>query len=662
VFIEFNRKADGKLEPLPAKHVDTGMGFERLCMALQGKKSNYDTDVFQVLIQEISRLASRPYGKNPKEDVAMRVMADHLRAVSFAIADGQLPSNNKAGYVIRRILRRAVRYGYTFLGFRDAVLCELVPVLAKQMGGTFPELIKQQELIVKVMQEEEQTFLRTLATGIVKFEQYVQDKKTLKNIDGKFAFELFDTYGFPIDLTQLMARELELSVDMDGFNASMLEQKNRSRQAAEVEHEDWVEVHPSQETSFVGYDTTECKARILRYRKITTKNKTLYQLVLDTTPFYAESGGQCGDKGVLKSDSGDVIIEDTRKENNLWVHLCSTLPAKPAEAFLAQVDLSARTATACNHSATHLLHAALKEVLGSHVEQKGSLVDPERLRFDFAHFSKMTDEEIQQTERIVNAKIRANIALTEYRELPIAQAREMGAVALFGEKYGDHVRVIAFDPAFSIELCGGTHISATGRIGFFKIVSEGAIAAGIRRIEAVTAEGAEMLIQEQFNITAALKEVLKGSKDLVKNAEQLVKQSADLQKQIQELQQEKAKGLTRSLALEAINHGDIQLVVKKLDLDGQTLKNLAFEMREQHPRIVCVFGTITDGKPTLTVSIPEGLVAEKKLDASQMVRELAKEINGGGGGQKFYATAGGKEASGLDKALEKATTLLASLI
>lgn len=662
VFIEFNRKADGKLEPLPAKHVDTGMGFERLCMVLQGKKSNYDTDVFQILIQEISKLAGRPYGKNAKEDVAMRVMADHLRAVSFAIADGQLPSNNKAGYVIRRILRRAVRYGYTFLGFREAVMCELVAVLAKQMGGTFPELIKQQDLITKVMQEEEQTFLRTLATGIVKFEQYIQDKKAIKTIDGKFAFELFDTYGFPIDLTQLMARELQLEVDMEGFNASMQEQKKRSRQAAEVDHEDWVEVHPSQETSFVGFDTTECKTRILRYRKITTKNKTLFQLVLDVTPFYAESGGQCGDKGILTSDSGEIIIEDTRKENNLWVHLCSTLPATLSQEFVAKVDIASRTATACNHSATHLLHAALKEVLGTHVEQKGSLVDPERLRFDFAHFSKMTDEEIQQTERIVNAKVRANIALTEYRELPIEKAREMGAVALFGEKYGDHVRVIAFDPTFSIELCGGTHISGTGRIGFFKIVSEGAIAAGIRRIEAVTAEGAEELIQEQFKTTAALKEVLKGSKDLVKNAEQLVKQSSDLQKQIQELQLDKAKGLTASLAQEAINCGDIQLVVKKLDLDAQTLKNLAFEMRAQHPRIVCVFGTLAEEKPTITISVPEVLVAEKKLDASLMVRELAKEINGGGGGQKFFATAGGKEPAGLDKALEKAATLLSSLI
>ncbi len=662
VFIEFNRKADGKLEALPAKHVDTGMGFERLCMVLQGKQSNYDTDVFQVLIQEISKLANRPYGQNPKEDIAMRVMADHLRAVAFAIADGQLPSNNKAGYVIRRILRRAVRYGYTFLGFRDAVLCELVPVLAQQMGNTFPELVKQQALIIKVMQEEEQTFMRTLATGIIKFEQYVQDKKGINVIEGKFAFELFDTYGFPIDLTQLMARELSLDVDMEGFNLSMQEQKTRSRQAAEVDHEDWVEVHPSQESKFVGYDTIECKARILRYRKITTKTKSSYQLVLDCTPFYAESGGQCGDTGQLIGKEGVLEIEDTRKENNLSVHLSSTLPSDPAQEFIAKVNVSSRTATACNHSATHLLHAALKEVLGSHVEQKGSLVNPERLRFDFAHFSKMTDEEILQTEHIVNAKIRANIALQEHREIPIEKAREMGAVALFGEKYGDHVRVISFDPSFSIELCGGTHISSTGHIGFFKIVSESAIAAGIRRIEAVTADGAELLIQEQFRITGALKEVLKGSKDLVKNAEQLIKQHSELQKQIQELQQERAKGMSSSLANEATPCSDIRIVVKKLDMDAQTLKNLAFEMRSQHSDIVCIFGTISEGKPTLTVSIPETLVAAKKLDASLIVRELAKEINGGGGGQKFFATAGGKAPEGMDKALDKAAALLASML
>jgi len=662
VFIEFNRKSDGKLEPLPARHVDTGMGFERLCMALQGKTSNYDTDVFQPIINELATLSQHPYGKDLQIDVAMRVMADHLRAVTFAIADGQLPSNNKAGYVIRRILRRAVRYGYTFLGFRDAVLCKLVPVLVDQMGETFHEIKAQQDLIMKVIQEEENTFLRTLATGIHKFEQYLHEHKDMKLVDGKFAFELFDTYGFPIDLTQLMAREQKLDVDMKGFDACMLEQKTRSRQAAEVDQMDWVEVEAGPEPEFVGYDQLECEARIIRYREVKTKTKDFFQIVLDKTPFYAESGGQVGDCGTLSSASEQLIIEDTRKENNLTVHISSKLPAQLNQTFIASVDRAKRNATASNHSATHLLHAALKEVLGSHVEQKGSLVDPQRLRFDFAHFSKMTAEEILKVERIANAKIRENLQLNEHRDLPIEKAREMGAVALFGEKYGEFVRVISFDPEFSMELCGGTHVQSTGQIGMVKIISEGAIAAGIRRLEAITGEAAENLMQEQFQTLNTLKEVLKGSNDLVKNAESLMKQNADYQKQIQEFQLEKARALSETLALEAEKAGELLLLVKRLDLDGQTLKNLAFELRNHHPKLVCVFGSIMDGKPTLTVSIPEGLVTEKKLDASQIVRELAKDINGGGGGQKFFATAGGKEVSGIDTALERAASYLKPLL
>ena len=490
----------------------------------------------------------------------------------------------------------------------------------------------------------------------------IKDKNKPSVIEGSFAFELFDTYGFPKDLTCLMARELGIDVDLDGFEVCMQEQQKRSRQAAEVDHEDWVEVHPGQESVFVGYDQTECKVHILRYRKVTGKNKTHFQLVLDTTPFYAESGGQCGDTGKLTAGSQEVVIEDTKKENNLWIHLCSQLPADPSQEFIASVDTEARSSTAANHSATHLMHAALKAVLGSHVEQKGSLVNPERLRFDFAHFSKMSPEEILATEKLVNAKIRANIPLNEFRDYPIEKAREMGAVALFGEKYGDHVRVIAFDPGFSIELCGGTHVQATGHLGYFKIVSESAIAAGIRRIEAVTGKAAEALIEEQFSTLASLREVLKGSKDVVKNAETLVKDNAALQKQIQEFQVEMAKLKCVSIAEEAVAVKDIRLVVKRMDLDSQTLKNIATELRSQYPHMITVLGSIHEAKPGLLVSIPEELVQSKNLDAGAVVRELAKDIQGGGGGQKVFATAGGKEVSGLEKALEKAPGLIASLV
>jgi alanyl-tRNA synthetase len=662
VFIEFNRKTDGSLEPLPARHVDTGMGFERLCMVLQEKTSNYDTDVFRPIIKKISQISGSEYGKNNEEDIAMRVVADHLRAVAFAIADGQLPSNNKAGYVIRRILRRAVRYGYTFLDLREPFIFNLVPVLVHEMGNTFTELVSQQELITRVIQEEEQAFLRTLATGIGKFDQYISAKKSQKIIDGKFAFELFDTFGFPIDLTQLMANEKSWTVDMESFQSCMKEQKNRSKQAAEVDLADWVEVKSSSdETIFVGYETHECEATILKYRKIKTKEKEYYQLVLDQTPFYAESGGQVGDKGMLVSDKEKIFIEDTRKENNLTVHITSKLPVKLTDKFHALVDLKKRIATACNHSATHLLHAALKEVLGKHVEQKGSLVDDERLRFDFTHFSKMTDEEIGMVENIVNAKIRANIQLKEHKHIPIEDARKMGAVALFGEKYGEFVRVISFDPSFSIELCGGIHISSTGQIGIFKFISESAIAAGIRRIEAITAFKAEQWIQENISVVNKLHEVLKGSKDLLKNAENIIQQNENLQKQVSELLQEKARSLKTEMIKEAVEINEISLVTKKLALDAQTLKNLAFEIRNSGTNVICILANIFEGKPGLTVAISEGLTEQKKLDASAIVRELAKEIHGSGGGQKFYATAGGKDAAGLDAALKKSVELIRDL-
>lgn len=657
VFIEFNRKADGRLESLPARHVDTGMGFERLCMALQGKTSNYDTDVFQPVITKIGALAQKVYGKDHKTDVAMRVIADHLRAVAFAIADGQLPSNNKAGYVIRRILRRAVRYGFTFLNFREPMVCSLVGVLADEMGDYFPELRTQQELITKVIREEEAAFLRTLATGITRFEQHVKDLKPGSVVDGAFAFELFDTYGFPIDLTQLMAREKSLEVDMDGFDKGMQAQKTRSRQDAEVDHADWVEVAKTEGTTrFVGYDSLECESRIQRYRMVSSKEGVFYQLVLDVTPFYAESGGQAGDKGWLSTGESVTEIVQTQKENNLIIHIVKKLPEKLSAVFMARVNAEARLATARNHSATHLLHAALRQVLGSHVEQKGSLVDDTRLRFDFAHFSKMSSEEILKVEQLVNAKIRENIPLKEYRSIPIAVARDMGAVALFGEKYGDEVRVIAFDPEFSVELCGGTHVSATGSVAYFRIVSEAAIAAGIRRIEAVTGEAAEQLAQQQSEALDKLREILKSGPDVVLAAENLQNQMNALQKQVAELQMEKVRELKDRLLGSAVQEGGMRIIISRVNLDAGSVKNLAFELRTAGEDVICVLASLNDGKPMLTVTLSEAL--SKTFDASAMVKTLAREIQGGGGGQKFYATAGGKDAGGLDRALGMAKDLI----
>ncbi len=657
VFIEFNRMADGKLVSLPAKHVDTGMGFERLCMVLQNKKSNYDTDVFQPLIQELARLSGKEYGKDNKADIAMRVIADHLRAVSFAIADGQLPSNNKAGYVIRRILRRAVRYGYTFLNFREAFINELLVVLVKQMGDYFPELKSQQELIRKVITEEENSFLKTLAYGINKFEQYCNQNGGNKVIDGQFAFELFDTFGFPIDLTQLMAKELDLTVDMDGFSKAMEEQKNRSRQAAAVDTDDWVIVKNGvDETEFVGYDFIASDIEILKYRKVKTKDKTFYQLVFDKTPFYAESGGQVGDKGMIYNDNEKITIRDTKKENNLSVHIADKLPQDVNAGFIAQVDENKRQQTANNHSATHLLHEALRIVLGTHVEQKGSMVDDERLRFDFSHFSKLTDEEIEKVESLVNQNIRKNLLLDEKRSIAIEEAQKMGAMALFGEKYGDNVRVIRFGD--SVELCGGTHVKATGNIGLFKIISESAIAAGVRRIEAISAEKAEAYYKAQTLTIEEIKELFKGSKDIVRSIKTLQDDNAELRRQIAVFNKEKAKMLQTSLLQKAEQINGVNFIAAKVDLDGATIKDMAFAMKNDIENLFLVIGYESEGKVNLSVMVAENLVAEKAMDAGKIIREIAKEIQGGGGGQAFFATAGGKNPAGLENAFTKAKAFI----
>ncbi len=659
VFIEFNRKGDGSLELLPAKHVDTGMGFERLNMVLQGVKSNYDTDIFQSIIKKIGIITGKAYGSGKDTDIAMRVIADHLRAVVFAIADGQLPSNIKAGYVIRRILRRAIRYGYTFLGMHDPFLHELVQTLVDNMGHVFPEIKAQQDLIVKVISQEEVAFLRTLTHGIKKFENYIGHHQDKKVIDGDFAFELFDTYGFPIDLTQLMAKEKGWTVAMDEYRAGLEKQKERSRQAAQKDMHDWIILHDGHEkTEFIGYEHLEAFVKVLRYRKITEKKKDIYQLILDKTPFYAESGGQVGDRGWLEKNSVRIIIEDTKKENELIVHLTTEIPADLSGEFLAKVDKRKRLLTANNHSATHLMHAALRNVLGNHVEQKGSLVDEDRTRFDFSHFARVADEEIIRIEKMVNEKIRQNIPILEKRNVPINSALEMGAMALFGEKYGDEVRVISFDPEYSVELCGGTHVPATGQIGFFKIVSEGAIAAGVRRIEAITAVKAEEYITEQINILEELRSVFKGQKDLMKAVQTLSDQNAHLQKQIVLLNKEKAMSLKTDL----INHiqkiGNISFIAQKVDIDADTIKDLAFIIKNEVDNLFLILGSVIEGKASLTILISDSLVSDMGLNAGQMIREIAKEINGGGGGQPHYATAGGKNPGGINSAFEKAKQML----
>ncbi len=659
VFIQFNRKANGQLEELPAKHVDTGMGFERLCMALQGVTSNYDTDIFQPTITEIGKLCNIKYGNSEKTDIAMRVIADHLRAVAFAIADGQLPSNNKAGYVIRRILRRAVRYGYTFLNFREAFIYKLVEVLKENMGDAFPELKGQQILIEKVIKEEEESFLRTLSTGIRLLDELISKAKqeNRTEIQGKDAFVLFDTYGFPFDLTELIARENGLGVDETGFKAEMEIQKNRSRNAAAQETDDWVEIRKIEQTEFLGYDKLEAEIRIARYRKVTQQKKTFYQLVFDQTPFYGESGGQMGDSGTIDFDGQKTIIFDTHKENNLIVHLTEKLPATLDETFTAFVNADKRMSTANNHTATHLLHAALRQVLGTHVEQKGSLVNADHLRFDFSHFQKMSEQEIEKVEEIVNSKIRENSPLEENRYMPIDDAKQLGAMMLFGEKYGEAVRVIKFGE--SIELCGGTHVSATGRIGLFKIVSEGAIAAGVRRIEAITAAHAEKYVNEQIKTLKSIQEAMKSSNDILGRVLNLQKENNDLASQIDDFNRERVKILKNNLKSRILQERGVNIISGQVGIgNAGMIKDLAYQLKGEVENLYLVLGALIDGKPNLTVMISENLVAEKGLDAGKIVREAGREIQGGGGGQPFYATAGGKNAAGLQAAIDKALSFL----
>ena len=651
VFMQYNRKADGSLEPLKAKHIDTGMGFERLCMVMQGKRSNYDTDVFQPLIQEIASKCGKHYGDNEQADIAMRVCADHLRAVSFSIADGQLPSNVKAGYVIRRILRRAVRYGYTFLGFTEPFLNTLIPTLVGQMGHQFPELQKQQELIQRIILEEEQAFLRTLAGGIKRFEEYAA-KCSGNVVDGAFAFELFDTYGFPIDLTQLMASEKGLTVDMDGFNRGLAEQKERSRGAAKVESDDWQELLPGVEQEFIGYDCLEADVRIARYRHVKAKDKEFYQLVFDRTPFYGESGGQAGDTGELKMDSGKWKVVNTKKENGLIVHIVDELPEDLTATFHASVDADKRQATACNHSATHLMHHALRQVLGDHVEQKGSSVDAERLRFDFSHFAKLSHEEIRDVERRVNAMIRQCLPLEEHRAMPLAEAQKLGAMALFGEKYGDHVRVVKYGP--SIEFCGGTHVQNTGMIGSFRIVSEGAVAAGMRRIEAVTAQAATDFADRQQEQLAALTDLFKGTKDLTASIAKLQEENSKLKEESEKWKAEVANSIANGYASRL---KDTPVIVERVDFDVNTVKDAILALRNDHPDMAVVLGCVTAGKPALLIVLGQQRV-DAGLNAGQMVRTLGKEIQGGGGGQPHFATAGGRNADGLDRALNLAKDML----
>lgn len=658
VFIQYNRKLDGSLNQLPAKHVDTGMGFERLCMALQGKQSNYDTDVFQPIIQEISRLSGLEYGKESKADVAMRVVADHLRAVAFSIADGQLPSNVKAGYVIRRILRRAVRYGYTFLNFHEPFINKLVPILVSQMGHSFPELGAQKELIEKVIFEEEQSFLRTLETGIRMLDSIMEQvkKSNGNSISGKDAFILYDTYGFPFDLTELILREHELTVSKEDFEKEMQVQKDRSRNAAVVETHDWVVINSSTETEFVGYDTLTTTVSISKYRTVKQKGKEQFHLVFDKSPFYAESGGQVGDMGKIFNASETIKILNTIKENNLVIHLVDKLPVDANASFTAEVDVEKRLSTANNHSATHLLHHALRQVLGSHVEQKGSLVHPDYLRFDFAHFQKMTDEEIRMVEILVNSAIRKNTQVDEHREVPIEHAQQMGAIALFGEKYGDSVRVIRFDD--SIELCGGTHVESTGTIGLFKIVSEGAISAGIRRIEAITAKKAEEYLYQQVDTLKSIKLSLGNPPDVIQASEKLIDENASLKKQIEGLMKEKVKQLKDNLKSTAVKVGNANVISQMVDLDNaDSIKDLAYQLRGEVENLFLVLGAEIAGKPLLTIIISDSLVDSGKLNASAIIREAAKEIQGGGGGQPYYATAGGKNPQGLNSALKKAVSI-----
>ncbi len=650
VFMQYNRKADSSLEPLPAKVIDTGMGFERLCMAVQGKQSNYDTDLFQPVIRKIGDISGRQYGEDEKTDIAMRVIADHLRTIAFSITDGQLPSNAKAGYVIRRILRRAVRYGYTFLGMHEPFMFNLIPVLIEVMGDAYPELIAQQTLIKKVMKEEEESFLRTLETGIKLLEKNMPDEEC-GELSGEIAFKLYDTFGFPLDLTGLILREHGMTVDVTGFNAEMQKQKDRARKAAAVETGDWTKVQDG-DPEFVGYDETECITQILRYREVKQKKNSFYQIVLSRSPFYAEMGGQVGDKGWLISDEGEKIeIFDTKRENNLAVHLTHKLPDNLEGTFTAKIDMDKRTATECNHSATHLMHEALREVLGAHVEQKGSYVSPELLRFDFSHFQKMTPGEIRKVEEEVTARIRKNFPIEEHRHVPIEEAKAQGAIALFGEKYGDDVRTVRFGS--SIELCGGTHISSTGRIGTFRIISESAISAGVRRIEALTAKVCEDYLYAKEDALYEIKNLLNNVPDVMQGIHRMLSDNEDMKKQLQEYVKEKTEQLKQMIIDKKQEVNGVILFKIILPMgSAEVMKDIAYQLKGQFPeKMLFVGATVSSGKPSLTVMLSDDLV-EKGFHAGKMVQEAAKHIRGGGGGQPHFATAGGKNAQGMSAAVE----------
>ena len=666
VFMQYNRKADGSLEPLKMHVIDTGMGFERLVRLMQGKNSNYDTDIFSPIISEIEHLSGKKYnhtfpegpngeGVNDEEkvDIAIRVVADHLRAVAFSIADGQLPSNAKAGYVIRRILRRAVRYAYTFLDQKTPFMYKLVPVLVHEMGGAYPELPAQQELISRVIKEEEDSFLRTLEKGILLLNGDMDELRAAakKQLDGEKAFRLFDTYGFPLDLTELICGENGFTVDEDGFDREMAKQKARARNAAAVENGDWIELRKG-EQEFVGYDYTEYECHILRYRKVTQKKNTFYEVVLDHTPFYGEMGGQVGDQGTLVSEDETIEVVDTKRENNQSIHIIKKLPQNPEAYFMACVDTDKRDASAANHTATHLLDYALKQVLGNHVEQKGSFVSPTTLRFDFSHFQKVTDEELRQVERLVNKMIRDDYPLDEHRNVPIEEAKELGAIALFGEKYGDKVRVVRFGP--TCEFCGGIHATSTGRIGFFKIIGESSVAAGVRRIEALTGKQCEETLYEVEDTLKAIKALFNNAKDLKATVGKYIEENAAMKKSIETFRQQAVERTVKKLLENTIDINGTTVVKAVLPVDAASAKDIAFKVRENiDNNLVCVLGTIHEGRPALSVMLSDDMVKDHQLNAGKMIREAAKLIQGGGGGQPHYAQAGGKNADGVSAAVDK---------
>ena len=653
VFMQYNRKADGSLESLPAKVIDTGMGFERLVRTLQGKTSNYDTDIFQPLIQAMAGMAGCKYGDDEKKDIALRVIVDHVRAIAFAIADGQLPSNAKAGYVIRRILRRAVRYGYTFLGQKEAFIYKLVPTLVEEMGDAFPELPAQQKLIMKVMQEEESSFLRTLDKGIMLLQNVIDETKAAgqTEIAGDKAFTLFDTYGFPLDLTELICREQGMTLDEEGFNKCMEQQKNRARNAAEVHLGDWVQLSNEQTSTFVGYDNTEYPCHVVKYREVKQKKGVAYEMILDNTPFYGEMGGEVGDTGVLVSENEEIKVLDTKKENGVSIHIVNKIPENVEAEFMACVDTDRRRAIESNHSCTHLLDQALREVLGSHVEQKGSLVTAEGLRFDFSHFEKVTPEQLREVEHIVNERIRMNIPLEEFRDTPIEEARELGAIALFGEKYGDKVRVVKFGK--SVEFCGGCHVKATGQIGMVRIVSESSIAAGVRRIEAVTGKQVEEMLDRLQDFMVDLKGLFNNAPNLMQTIEKAIAENKELQEQVSQFKAQKAMQLKDEMVAKAKDVNGIKVISGVLPVDAQSAKDIAFSLRQEFTEnLLVVIGSAAEGKPTLTVALSDDLTKEGK-NAGATVREAGKLIQGGGGGQPHFATAGGKNADGLRAAVDK---------